>query len=151
MRPGAYPDSAFPFAHFNYDEVDIFCQCPLCRSYFTAVMDFAFVLSVTEGHRWHCRCRLCDDKRTIHRTSLTAGSRRDLFSELSFLTHEHPFSRQFLSWVLAKIQDDRLKGTALRTDSWWANHSPKKPLSAWMTEWQRAYLSPALIAVSGLI
>lgn len=134
-----------PRAHYNYDDIDVFCRCPLCQTYFSAVQDYEHFLSLTTGHRWHCPCYLCGQRRAFHQISLAQGSRRDLYCELSFLTHEHPFAPQFLGWILRLIRD-----TSFHTDTWWATHSHKRPLSAWMNDWQKAHLSPAMIAVSGM-
>lgn len=133
-----------PREHFNYDDIDLFCRCTLCVKYFEAVLDFEFFLSVTEGHRWHCTCYLCGQKRKHHTTSLAESSRRDLYSELSYLTHAHPFAPPFLNWVLRIIRDATFK-----SESWWASHAQKRALSTWMVDWQRLYLSPPVIAASG--
>lgn len=134
-----------PRQHFNYDDVDVFCRCRLCLEYFDATQDFAYFLAMTEGHRWHCDCYLCGQKRQYHQISLASGSRRDLYCELSFLTHEHPFAPQFLGWILKLVWDANFK-----TDSWWANHSQKRPLKVWMDDWQRLHLSEEMIAASGI-
>jgi hypothetical protein len=134
-----------PQNHFNYDDIDVFCRCALCTEYYRATGEFSFHTKLTVGHKWHCKCFMCSQRREAHIESLAAGSRRDLYSELSYLTHGHPYANRFLYWILQLIRDPCYK-----SDAWWATHSPKKPLNAWMNEWQKSNLSPALIAVSGM-
>lgn len=144
----ALDDENFRFPaveHYNYDEIDVDCTCTLCTSYKESMADYVHTLSLVPGHGWHCKCQLCKQKRAQHQAMLAISNKRDLYCELSYLTDEHPFSAPFLGWVLTKIRDMKFK-----SEAWWASHCPKKPLRAWMNEWQKANLTKEIIAVSGM-
>jgi hypothetical protein len=62
-------------------------------------------------------------------TLLATANKRDLYSELSFLTHDKRDGEEFLLWVLDKTTS-KYKGMG-----WWANHSAKLTLEHWILQW----------------
>ncbi len=61
---------------------------------------------------------------------LANANKRDLYSELSFLTHDKRDGEEFLAWVLDKVSGTNYKGMG-----WWANHSAKLTLGHWILTW----------------
>lgn len=117
------------YEHYNYDDLDVDCKCCLCLGYFTAREVHHVLLTDTSDHKWRCPCAVCKEKRKAYMTLLATANKRDLYSELSFLTHDKRDGEEFLRWVLDKVTS-KYKGMG-----WWANHSAKLTLGHWILQW----------------
>ncbi len=76
---------------------------------------------------------------------MAAAHRREIYSELSFITHEHRKGPVFLAWVY-----DRMRDPKYRKESWWATTSINRTCAAWISEWQASFLPRQVWAVSGI-
>lgn len=72
-------------------------------------------------------------------------NKRDIYSELSYLTSGHKFGATFLGWVYQRMIDENFK-----PPHWWADTAASITLRGWMNEWQTQHLPKHLWAVSGL-
>ena len=119
-----------PPGHFNYDALED-CPCHLCegvRRLGAEAVDKRILLE-EDGDRF---ADLPPEKRyePISISFLAQSNRRDLYCELSFLTQGRTWSKQFLRWVLDKIEDHEWHGEA-----WWAWRSQTRSLGSWIKEW----------------
>lgn len=74
-----------------------------------------------------------------------ANNKRDVYSELSYLTHAHKLGPDFLRWVYGLITDENYA-----QPKWWMERAPILPLCDWMMEWQDQHLPKEVWGVSGL-
>ena len=139
------PNNHPPVAHYNYDELEDDCHCPLCESYRESVKHLMECRRMTRRHPVTCTCWTCNNKRQAALDAVVAINKRDLYSELSYLTSGHKLGATFLRWIYDRITDENF-----RSPQWWATDVNRIALKSWMDTWQAAYLPPRLLAVSGL-
>jgi hypothetical protein len=122
------------------------CCCSLC----VQVKNFAeFWESNRFTQNWHdpnCGCENCLDSHEAHIAYRAAQSRYIIYSELSYLVHEHRRGELFLNWLFNKMADITYK-----PDRWWALPAGARTCISWLLEWQHETLPRALWAVSGLV
>lgn len=97
-----------------------------------------------KGHSRSCTCYLCTQKNEAQIAYLASVSKRDTYSELSYLVGERPLGPRFLDWLYGMMEDSKFK-----SDAWWAIRAPCATLQSWIDQWQ-GMLPPRLVAVSGL-
>lgn len=137
-----------PIEHFDYDEMEepgSVCECPLCEAYRTTYEMYDNISKIAKHHKAGCSCYMCSQKTEAQIAYLAALSKRDTFSELSYLTHEHKLGSIFLGWIY-----DRMSDAKFHSDAWWAIKAPAVTLQTWMDIWQRKFMPRSLWAVSGL-
>lgn len=137
-----------PICHFDYDELEQQgheCDCYLCDQYREALDTYTHYLDVCRGHSRSCSCYLCTQKNKATITYLAALSKRDTYSELSFLTNHRPLGPQFLDWMYDRMTDNRFN-----SEAWWAIRAPMLMLQEWIERFHEKCLTPDLVAVSGL-
>lgn len=113
--------------HFNYDELDACCPCALCGAYRQAKIDLESAMVDAGGLSWKGMCPRAKHRRRAHIHMLAVSNMRDLYCEMSYLTHTKRDGAEMMTWLLGKLRS--------RKESWWANHSAKKTLGAWIVEW----------------
>jgi hypothetical protein len=124
-----------PFEHYNYDVLegrDInhpACQCFLCREWFAKSDAFKASELACEGHKNRCRCDDCKVRHKVRLAMIAAGMRRDIYSELSFLTKNETWRDEILAWFLNFIK------TTNKKDSWFALKAEGHPLNYWLQKW----------------
>lgn len=134
-----------PIVHFNYDDLDENCHCALCSEYRSTVAHYIQRRRDTRKHSAECDCFMCVSKQAAILEMRVASNKRDIYSELSYLTSAHRLGAEFLRWVYARMTDESFRGP-----EWWANDSMRLSLRAWMDEWHRHRLPQEVWAVSGL-
>ncbi|MDE3023404.1 MAG: hypothetical protein KGI54_16400 [Pseudomonadota bacterium] len=65
---------------------------------------------------------------------MIAGIKRDTYSELSFLTQDHPEIGPFLAWVWRTTQKEEDK-TKIFNRIWWLNQGATVTLGWWLDKW----------------
>ena len=120
-----------PIDHFNYDELHN-CPCHLCegeRRLGAEAQDKRILLE-EEGERFGPDVPPEKRYEPISIAFLAQSNRRDLYSELSWLTQGRGWRAQFLRWVLDRIEDHEWHG-----EPWWAWRSQTRTLGSWIKEW----------------
>jgi hypothetical protein len=113
--------------HYNYDYLDENCSCSLCSEYKRAKEELEEAEAGAVGEGWKSMKPKAKRRRDAHLHMLAISNQRDLYCEMSFLTQNKRDSADILAWLLIKLRSKK--------NSWWANHSAKKTLSAWIVEW----------------
>jgi hypothetical protein len=115
--------------HFNYDELDVNCSCSLCDAYRKAKIELEEASIAAEGLSWKGMCDESKRRRKAHIRMLAISNKRDLYCEMSFLTHGKRDGHEIMAWIQGKLKT--------RSAGWWANHSAKRTLGSWILEWSR--------------
>lgn len=137
-----------PIEHFDYDELGKTgeeCQCPLCEAYRSTYEVYDNFNRINKYHKPGCACYVCSQKTEAQLSYLAALCKRDTFSELSYLTHQHRLGPTFLGWIYDRMQD-----RDFHSEAWWAIKAPAITLQTWMNLWQRRFMPKHLWGVSGL-
>jgi hypothetical protein len=132
-----------PTSHFNYDEMDD-CQCALCTDYRQAVTEYKYWVAYTAKDTQDCDCFYCQRKAGSLEYLRIATAKREIYSELSFLTKGSPSHPSFMKWMSGVITHNEDKS------GWWSQVAYNKPLKFWMLQWQSRFLPRQLWAVSGV-
>ena len=145
-----------PLEHYDYDELEeegSRCGCPLCVNYWDLLAEQNFYSAVCAKHKHDCRCKSCMERNASHVSYMAALSKRDTYSELSFIIsrrmeetkHTHVTGPEFLRWVYSRMADRGWK-----TEGWWAITSANISLQEWIDQWQVQCLPERMWGVSGL-
>jgi hypothetical protein len=118
-----------PFEHYNYDALEDYCGCFLCRD---VEYQMAIVRKLEPDpeitHDMNCPCSNCKHVRK-EKSALTAYSiRRDCYSELSYLVRNKKWRNEFLIWFLAILLSPQ-------SQSYWSAVVDSLPLSHWIERW----------------
>lgn len=120
--------------HFNYDELDQHCHCPLCEAERDAATIYTNFTDIHELHIWTCQCKECKQRGKLYEDLLLATVKRDTYSELSYLVQKHPEKGPFLAWVWRTTQHlNTQKKTFSR--NWWINRGIVTTLGWWFRKW----------------
>jgi hypothetical protein len=115
--------------HYNYDDLDNDCPCCLCASYRSAKAELDVATVEADGLNWKGMCDRAKRRRRAHIRMLAVSNKRDLYCEMSYLTHTKRDGPEIMAWILGKLKT--------RSQGWWANHSAKRTLGSWILEWSR--------------
>lgn len=127
------PDPSFN--HSNWDQIDgrdptvPACGCFLCKDWFLKSAQFWEQEGVCKDHNNLCRCSKCLVRIKVRTAMIAAGMKRDIYSELSFLTKNENYRDEVLSWFLNFIK------TCNKKDTWWAFKTEGFPLDYWLQRW----------------
>ena len=122
------------------------CNCTLCASVPLRRKEWEDNKYTQFWHKATCDCTDCEESRRMHVAYKAALKKHEVYSELSFIVHEHRLAERFLNWLYDKIQDPRY-----RDDHWWAISSLARTCASWIVEWQNEFLPRTVWAVSGIV
>lgn len=123
-----------PVEHFNYDEVDASCRCALCKTRLRMLdaleaartfIEKSEVLSSSEVRR-----QVRKNLEGVQREFLRESTKRDVYSELSFLVRNKKWKQEFLGWVARVVQK-----TDWKSAGWWTHEVGETPLYWWFERW----------------
>lgn len=121
--------------HYNYDDLSENCTCTLCTTEKEAAVAYADFIKTHDLHIWTCQCEQCKDRGLLYEDLLLATSKRDTYSELSYLVQRHPEKGPFLAWVWRTTQHlNTQKKTFSR--NWWINRGMVTTLGWWFRKWK---------------
>lgn len=121
--------------HYNYDDLSEKCSCALCVAERDAAKEYADFINAHELHIWTCQCSQCKERNALYENLLLATSKRDTYSELSYLVQKHPERGPFLAWVWRTTQHlNTTKKTFSR--NWWVNRGMVTTLGWWFRKWK---------------
>ena len=122
--------------HFNYDELDVNCNCGLCSAERRTGAEYSKFLCDNVQHSWTCQCETCKIRNKLYENYLIAGIKRDTFSELSYLTQDHTERGPFLAWVWRATQKEDSTTSKTFSRTWWLNQGMIATLGWWLDKWK---------------
>ncbi len=125
-----------PADHYNYDElagdaVTPKCLCCLCLNWDKALAETKAIEATGEsdGHPPYCLCDPCKILRAARIKMTAEGVRRDAYSELSFITRNKAWRKEFLVWFFTGLK------TSKRRDSYFAFKFDRITLGEHVERW----------------
>lgn len=140
--------TVLPIEHFNYDDLDEHCECPLCLAYREAQRVDAEIRESSVGHRPDCHCTSCQNRKDAHIGLLAATNKRDIYSELSYLACKSKYQSDFMRWIGIRVLAPDFPRAKIST-MWWAYQAANHSLRWWADEWLRANIPQELWRSSG--
>ncbi len=119
-----------PLEHYDYDQIET-CDCLFCRDYRSLMRVYHRTLKYCEGHKKRCKCKRCIVMKRARVNFIAVSSKRDVYSEFSYMMKSDPRGAEFMTWLREFIERyDQTLG-------WWYARSSCVPRRFWIMKFHR--------------
>ncbi len=120
-----------PLEHYDYDQIET-CDCLFCRDYRRLMKVYHKTLKYCDGHKKRCKCKRCVIMKRARVNFIAVSSKRDVYSEFSYMMRGDPMGSEFMRWLREFIE------TYEQTLGWWYSRSACVPRKFWIMRFYKA-------------